>query len=428
MSSINQSNPMADRRARPVSLSAQERLDLLRRFAPRLHFDALERWRPSLADSFLQRSVYFDEDDQPVAGTPPADPTMLERLEELKARLNPLADGPGLDTQARSNALLRAYGGEHDLARAGACYGRVVAAGDNAKFLQYWLFYVDNPCVLPPGRHDGDWELVQIRIAPFDDGFAATHVTLAGHGKPVTKPFQSTQGGPDVYVAVDSHASYHEAGAHPMLPLSDVSVQDPGDPGLTPDVVPLPVEETQLDWAHWHGRWGMDRGVGTWLALVLGLRRTPSYLRRLNKVGAGESPPSPGRQGASWSQPSSFELRGTQRRWTNVAIQRLAHFIGKATWPRATPEVLVTRAAPGSYSIAAKPAGRLARRVRLVSVAFWEERPDGSRRGLAMHSVPVGKPAGPFEIEHGGRLRWRAAGYNRLRQRGEPTELSAPLQ
>ncbi len=116
--------------------------------------------------------------------------------------------------------------------------------------------------MLPPGRHDGDWELVQVRVRPAGGDFEATHVTLAGHGKPVTKPFQSRLGGPEVYVAVDSHASYHEQGAHPMLPLSDISVPDPGDPGLTPEVVPFPLDDTQLDWVHWHGRWGMDRGSG----------------------------------------------------------------------------------------------------------------------------------------------------------------------
>jgi hypothetical protein len=411
-----------------LTLSKEERVELLRRFAPRLHFDQLERWRPSLADPYLLGSTFRDENDQEVAETPPAETAMLERLEELKSKLNPLTKEPDDKTQIRSNELLRAYGPAQDLATGGACYGRVVAAGGKAKFLQYWLFYVDNPCVLAPGRHDGDWELVQVRVQAIEGGFEATHVTLAGHGKPVTKPFHSTQAGPDVFVAVDSHASYHEQGAHPMLPLSDVSVPEPGDPGLTPEVVPLPLDDTQLDWAHWHGRWGMDHGVGTWLALRLRLKRTPAYMRRLNNVGAGESPPSPGRQGASWSQPSTFELRGTQRRWTNVALQRLAHLIGEATWPQTPPQVTVTQVGPGHYTIEAKPSGRLARRVRRVSVAFWEERPNGERRSLAMHSVLTGKPAKTLKIEPEGPLRWRAAGYNRLRQRGEPIGPDEPAQ
>jgi hypothetical protein len=409
-----------------VSLSPEERLELLRRFVPRLHFDALERWRPSLTDEYTLRSTFLDGDDRPLPGTPPAEPAMREHVDQLESRIDPLGNGPDPDTQARSNALLREYGTEQDLARAGTCYGRVVRGRGDATFLQYWLFYADNPCVLAPGRHDGDWELVQIRLRPRGEGFESTHVTMAGHGKPVTRLFESSDGGPDVFVAVDSHASYFDAGAHPMLPLSDVCT--PAGPGALPEVVLLPVEPSKRDWAHWHGRWGIDRGPGTWLALKLGRQRTPGIFKWLNNAGAGESPPSPARQGASWGQPGVFELRGRQRRWTNVAVQRLAHFIGRFSWPRKVPPVRVTATQPGggsapdSYEIEVGRAGRFLRRVKRVSVAFWEERPGGSRRALAMHSVRSGTTAGPFTIEHEGTLHWRAAGYNSLRQRGEPTQ------
>ena len=401
-------------------MTPDEQRELLVRFAPKLHFDALERWRPSLADDYMRRSTLLDGDEHPVGDTPPAVEAMVEQIGDLKARLNPLADGPGTDTQLRGNELLRAYGGDQDLGRPGTCYGRVVE-GRRATFLQYWLFYADNPCVLPPGRHDGDWELVQIRLAPAGKGFKATQVTLAEHGKPVTHPIDSAEGGFDVFVAVDSHACYFEAGAHPMFPLSDVC--DPaGAPGAVPGVVPLPIAETKEDWVHWSGRWGMDRGPGTWLALQLHLKRTPSFMRRLNKIGAGDSPSSPAGQGTSWRFPRAFAARGTQRRWTNVELQRLIHFIGHLTWPREAPRVSVARAAPGSYTIEARPAGRFVRRVTMVSVAFEEERPDGARRPLAMHSVRAGRTSGPFEIEHDGPLRWHAAGYNFLRQRGDPVQ------
>lgn len=412
----------------PEAATARGRIsshELLERFAPQLHFDALERWRPCLADAYMQHSAFVDGEERPLAGTPPAEPTMLDHIDELESRINPLRDGPGLDTQLRSNEMLTAFGPEQDLATAGTCYGRVVGGGAGVRFLQYWLFYPDNPCVLPPGRHDGDWELVQLCLRETNEGLEATHATLAGHGKPVTRSFRSTRGGPDVYVAVDSHASYFDAGAQPTLPLSDVCT--PRSPGATPAVVPMPVAPTKVDWAHWHGRWGMDRGLGTRVALRLGLRRTPSFLRWL-KVGAGESPPSPGRQGASWSQPRLFELRGSQRRWTNVALARLVHFLGRLTWPRKAPQVTVTEVATNSFTIEAEPAGRLLRRVTLVSVAFVEELEGGGQRGLAMHSVPTGKLAGPFEIAHAGPVTWRAAGYNRLRQRGEPFVGPPPAQ
>jgi hypothetical protein len=411
--------------ARLTDVSPDEQLELLSRFAPTFHFDALERWRPSLIDRYLEHSAVFDGEDQPLPGTPPAKPQLSEHPDDLKARINPLRNGPGLDTQLRSNEMLGLYGRDEDLGGAGTAYGRIVRAG-KALFLQYWLFYPDNPCVLAPGRHDGDWELVQVRVERSDDDFRPTHLTLAEHGKPVSEPIASAAGPVDVFVAVDSHACYFEEGANPIIPLSDVC-QPAGAAGATPRVVLLPIEASKKDWAHWAGRWGMDRGAGTWLALQLRFKRTPSPFKRLNKVGAGESPPSPAHQGQSWRSPRAFAARGTGRRATTTLVQRFAHFLGHTTWPQQTPRVTVTpaeraEADPPIYTIEAEAAGRFLRRVTLVAVAFWEERPDGSRRALAMHSVRPGRPHGPLEIPHEGKLAWRAAGYNFLRQRGEPVQ------
>ena len=400
-------------------MPSDENLELLRRFAPTLHFDGLERWRPCLADPYMRRSSFIDgEDKDGRPGTPPAEAAMLAHLKEPKSQISPLPGGPDRHSHRRSNRMLAAFGPEQDLATAGSCYGRVVPGSSDEHFLQYWLFYPDNPCVLPPGRHDGDWELVQVRVRGSGESAEAVDATLAGHGKPETRPLKSSSRGPDVYVAVDSHASYFVEGAQPTLPVSDVC--KPMSPGAVPTVVPLPIAPMKVDWAHWHGRWGIDRGAGTWLALQLGRKRTPALLRWLNKrIGAGESPPSPGCQGASWSQPQRFEQRGTQRRWTSIALRRLVHFLGHRTWPDRDPEVIVAETAPGSFTIEAKRAGQFLRSVSFVSVSFVEARPDGNLRALAMHSVPV-DTAKTFEIAHEGPVYWRAAGYNRLRQRGEP--------
>lgn len=405
-------------------MDSDEKLELLRRFAPTLRFDALERWRPDLVDPFLRHSSVRDSKGRTLPGTPPAEPAMHERGDEIKAKLNPLRNDSDLDPQRRSTEMLSAFGLDQDLAGAGVAYGRVVPTGGEALFLQYWLFYPDNPCVLPPGRHDGDWELVQVKIERRGDGFEATQVTLAEHGKPVTRRVEAADAGrgPDVFVAVDSHACYFASGAHPAL-LSDVC--DPlGDPGAMPAMTPLPIAADKRDWAHWSGRWGIDRGGGTRLALGLHLPRTIWPLTLLNK--AGESPPGPAHQGTSWRFPKAFALKGTQRKWTTVAVQRLAHFIGHLTWPQQAPRVEIKPAGSGDgttatkYTIEVGTAGNFLRRVAFVSVAFWEARADGSRRALAMQSVRAGHISAPIEIPHEGALEWRAAPYNRLRQRGTP--------
>jgi len=51
-------------------MSPDEQLELLRRFAPTLHFDALERWRPDLVDNYLHHSTVLDGHDRRVSAHP----------------------------------------------------------------------------------------------------------------------------------------------------------------------------------------------------------------------------------------------------------------------------------------------------------------------------------------------------------------------
>jgi hypothetical protein len=143
----------------------------------------------------------------------------------------------------------------------------------------------------------------------------------------------------------------------------------------------------------------------------------------LNK--AGDSPKSPAHQATSWRFPKAFAAKGTGRKLTAVALQRLVHLLGYATWPKASPRVEVrpsTKESPATaYVIEVGTAGHFLRRVAFVSIAFFEQRPDGTRRGLGLQTVRPGQ-AETFEVTHEDKLEWRAAGYNVLRQRGEPIE------
>lgn len=403
-------------------MSPDEQLELLRRFAPTLHFDALERWRPGPVDGYLEHSTVRDGGRRTLPGTPPAEAAMREYGHNYNAQLNPLGNDLNLDTYLRSTEMLGAYGHEQDLAEAGVAYGRVVPVS-KAFFLQYWLFYPDNPCVLPPGRHDGDWELVQVKVERDGEEFAATQVTLAEHGKPTTHPVDASrrEEGPSVFVAVDSHACYFKEGAHPAL-LSDVC-EPGGERGAKPALTLLPIAPDKRDWAHWAGRWGLDRGGGTRLAISWHLKPTPWPLTKLNK--AGDSPKSPAHQGKSWRSPRVFAGEGTARKWSTVQLQRLAHLVGYATWPKASPRVEVRPSAERNgaptrtYAIEVGSAGHFLRRVSFVSVAFFEQRSHGTRRGLGLQKALPGQTE-IVEIAHEGELVWRAAGYNVLRQRGRP--------
>ena len=46
-------------------------------------------------------------------------------------------------------------------------YGRIARGSDGRRWLQYWLYYTDNPQdrgIVRTGRHEGDWELVQVGL------------------------------------------------------------------------------------------------------------------------------------------------------------------------------------------------------------------------------------------------------------------------
>lgn len=95
-------------------------------------------------------------------------------------------------------------------------YGHV-ARENGETWLQYWMFYAYNSQdrgIVKTGRHQGDWELVQLRLG--DDG-TPDRVTLAQHSwaeSCALSELGEVGGRPVVYVANGSHASYASAGEH----------------------------------------------------------------------------------------------------------------------------------------------------------------------------------------------------------------------
>ena len=112
-------------------------------------------------------------------GTPPAEAGDARTPgRDESAAQPPRKAGRISDTQTRSSAVLGRYGPERALTAAASPADGSFPAKRTSAFLQYWLFYPDNPCVLPPGRHDGDWELVQVRVRDSRQGSEAAGATL----------------------------------------------------------------------------------------------------------------------------------------------------------------------------------------------------------------------------------------------------------
>ena len=393
-----------------AAANAAAELELLRRHAPRLRFDSCECLRPTTVDAYVEASAVLDGHDR-VTDAADGGLAKLAQPGTRLWRLRPLPPESPDGGEERSNALLERFAGARAADRPAVCYGRVQPARGSI-FLQYWFFYVDNPCVLDPGRHDGDWELVQLRLTP---ARRLTHVTVAQHGGPETRSVAPGITRPEIFVAVGSHASYLRAGTQPKLPLAD-ECDALGPPAEELRVEPFPADR---QWWTWRGRWGMDRGPGSWLATRLHLPRTPWFLRWLNGIGAGDSPASPRWQHASWGAPARWQATGAAHRVTRVALRELLHRLGRMTWPRNPPAVEVNRVEPRAVSIRAQPAGRGPRRIFRVSFVFQDA---AGGRPLGTHTVRADGRSHSVALGHGGELGWRAAGYNRLRQRGNTGE------
>ena len=203
------------------------------------------------------------------------DDRMGERLDEGGNEKKILKDA--LRMQGRPNYADRTYWRFHQ-------------DGDTV-YLQYWFWLYYNPKdVLGRGRHEGDWEMIQVRLEnerPVCAVYAQhAHATKARWERVETHEDDEGEH-PVVYVAAESHASYFEDGTHPAFGRADNAFGD--GPHLKPDL------EEFGPWADWPGRWGNSTGILSWL---------PAFLW---DPPAGKSPESPGQQKTKWLDPKKFE-------------------------------------------------------------------------------------------------------------------------
>lgn len=202
---------------------------------------------------------------------------------------------------------------ERDDRLGGRLYGRVVEDG-GLTWVQYWFWLYYNPKNLFGfGKHEGDWEMVQVGLGQGGEPRLATY---AQHDSGEARDWREIElvrddegVHPVVYVAPLSHASYFEPRTHPYL----VGIDHPYGDG--PEAL-LPVESFG-PWVGWPGRWGNTERV------ILGA------------IGSG--PRSPAHQEPKWSSPARFHRRCRRRRF-RALLGLLLHRLGRATFPLA-PEI-----------------------------------------------------------------------------------------
>jgi LPXTG-motif cell wall-anchored protein len=139
-------------------------------------------------------------------------------------------------------------------------YARAARREGGGAWLQYWLFYPgqdQDRGILRTGRHEGDWELVQLRV---DGRGLPREAVYAQHSNAERCAWSAVErrgGHPVVYAAHGSHASYLRAG------VRDRMWPDPNDQADGRGRVVLPrvvrVSAKSPAWMRWPGRWGAAR-------------------------------------------------------------------------------------------------------------------------------------------------------------------------
>jgi hypothetical protein len=272
-------------------------------------------------------------------------------------------------------------------------YGRVKEDGGRV-WLQYWLWSYYNPKhLLGWGRHEGDWEVVQIGL----DGDTPEVLTYSQHSHAEARDWDKArhQGDhPIVYVAPLSHACYFEPGAKPYV--LGVDNPDGSQPPVLPRVEPFGA------WTGWSGRWGASRGV----------------------VGGrfgGRSPASPGRQGQKWDHPAAWHGRAKAVQPLRQS-RRIVRQAGKATYPK-LESISARREGDRivvDYELDPAPQRRATR--LLVTL----HRPEQDELVLASCPEELSGVEGTVDVPvpEGveGDLLVRASAYNPLRQRSDPLE------
>jgi hypothetical protein len=137
-------------------------------------------------------------------------------------------------------------------------YGHGVSDEQGRLWLQYWFFYYyNNKAFLGIGLHEGDWEVMQIRLDP---QLKPNVLTYSQHRQGARASWASVQRAmtpdgpvPIVYPARGSHACYFWPGIHKEAPVVP-DYNDAKGPRIRPDVVVI--SDNSPRWVRWPGRWG----------------------------------------------------------------------------------------------------------------------------------------------------------------------------
>jgi Vacuolar protein sorting-associated protein 62 len=353
---------------------------LLQRFLPYLQYDSLESFRSDSAAILPEH--FFDDGSKwsytnslkraggsivaaarPKEGQKQLDLAFLGRryAQDGDAAPTDFLDAAGrryVDDARRLHA---------DARYADRAYGHVVHEPNGPTWLQYWFFYYYNDKnFLGVGLHEGDWEMIQLRMGR--DG-VPNAATFAQHrdGEAFNWSDLQLRESPDgpvpvVYVGRGSHASFSRGGEHwPMLPLPYPDYSDGNGPSVRPTLEV--VTDTGPGWLLWPGKWGSS----------------------------DSSPTGPAQKG-QWRNPTAFHVeaggvtRGRVRKRARVAPALPAPPAPQITIERLEDQAIIRYEFPGQLRATAARPERL-----VVSIDS-----PGDDLPPASHAFTVRTPTGVF--------------------------------
>ncbi|MDQ3851016.1 MAG: hypothetical protein M3296_10440 [Actinomycetota bacterium] len=249
---------------------------LLRRFQPRLRYDSQEAFFADSAeewtdnpDNALRRSRPDGRRGELIASASPrageqqlalsflgyptyADGTAVERVEHG-------AGGDQIGADSRRDYRQMYLELRRTERYRNRMYGRAKEDSDGRLWLQYWFFYFYNDYNLAGGfgLHEGDWEMVQLRMGEVHPDLAvyAQHRQAQQASWDEVSTLAGSPDTPLVFVARGSHASYFRAGYHETEVWYDMADGKRETPPLTLEVIGDP----EPAWLAWPGRWGDTR-------------------------------------------------------------------------------------------------------------------------------------------------------------------------
>lgn len=254
-----------------------DRTALLRRFQPSLRYDSNEQFFADSAAQYcvnpgneLRRASAAGKPGAVLASAVPIGGKPALALAFLGAKT--YGDGTAVKNTDLIGVKGRDYRDQYVHLRTthrelnNRIYGRAVEANGRL-WLQYWFwyFYNDYQLALGAGTHEGDWEMIQLRIHQDREEPDVAVYAQHRHGeKRNWEAVERVDGSPDtpvVYVARGSHASYFEKGFHQTEAWYDVADGKRQSPALELEIV----KHVEHAWMGWPGRWGdttpSDRGA-----------------------------------------------------------------------------------------------------------------------------------------------------------------------